>query len=268
MNLLITVCAREGSMGLPRKAMLDMHGRPLAEWTIQHAKEAASFLECDMILSSDGEAILGLGQKCGIPIHRRPRGLAQDDTPKMDAIRNAVTAAEQDHCVKYDVVMDLDICNPLRTPEDILVALAMFLNDPHCPVLFSVVKAKRTGDFNQVRDIGQGRCILALDSDSRNVIRRQDAMPIYDLNNSVFVYDRDWLMNPANRTSTGSNPPRQFYLMAPWSCVDIDVEDDFEDCRWRMAKYMLAERVEPKFPEHTKTEEPPKRKAERPPKKK
>ena len=80
MNLLITICARGGSKGIPGKNIKPLCGRPLIGYTIETARKfAAQFPETDIALSTDSEEIKRVAAECGlISEYTRPETLAGD----------------------------------------------------------------------------------------------------------------------------------------------------------------------------------------------
>ena len=93
-NILVTICARGGSKGLPNKNIKPLLGKPLINWTIEQAKEWREQSDCKIAICSDSQKIYNVvsdyldDTTFFIP---RPPSLAKDDTPKMDAIRYADT---------------------------------------------------------------------------------------------------------------------------------------------------------------------------------
>ena len=136
MNPLITILARGGSKRLPDKNIKPIHGKPLVRWTIDQALEWG---KAPIIVSSDSARIRSLCPP-GIYSVLRPKELAEDSTPKLDAIRHAHRHMEMLHGVQYDPIIDLDVTNPIRTVQDIDNCVKL-LDDSGCVV--SMVSARR-----------------------------------------------------------------------------------------------------------------------------
>ena len=221
MNLLITICARGGSKGLPGKATKLFNGKPLCQWTME---QALDFGRGDIVVSSDDPTVLNTAHSLDCNYFFRKSYLCQDDTPKLDVLRNAVNFLMDR---KYDLIMDLDITNPCRTLEDMNKCVEIF-KEKRPETLFSVTKARKNPYFNQVSDyIG----------DSGNFVsRRQDAPEVYDMNASIYLYDPKWLMNPDNLSPITDKS--QMYLMPDWTFCDIDNEIDFTVAEFVFKKYL------------------------------
>jgi len=48
-NILITICARGGSKGIPKKNIFQVNGKPLIAYTIDFAMEFKNHIDCDII---------------------------------------------------------------------------------------------------------------------------------------------------------------------------------------------------------------------------
>jgi CMP-N-acetylneuraminic acid synthetase len=182
-----------------------------------------------MVVSSDSQAILDVVYPKHIR-YLRPEALAGDETPKLEAIRDAVKAREAEIKHTFKTVIDLDICNPCRMIDDITAALMAFQRKDYY-TLISVTEARRNPYFNQVAV--KKRVKLAATGNA--VFTRQTAPIVYDLNNCIYIYDRDWLMNDTtNRPITDKTA---IYLMQDWQAFDIDTKFDLEFVKWIIDNY-------------------------------
>ena len=88
-NLLITICARGGSKGIPGKNIKPLNGKPLIGYSIDLAKQVQSeYGNVTIALSTDSEEIICVAAKCGLYTdYKRPDYLASDTVGKIDAIR-------------------------------------------------------------------------------------------------------------------------------------------------------------------------------------
>jgi CMP-N-acetylneuraminic acid synthetase len=224
-NILITICARGRSKGLPGKHLKTFRGKPLIAWTIDQAMQWG---KGDIILSSDDAAILEqikpeYGKIAFYVAHKRPKELAAKTTPKLDAIRDALMEAEKKTKKKYSIIIDLDATNPLRTTEDIEACANLFKRKmPHTVV--SVVKSRRSPYFNMVEMVN-GKVRLCKQS-PKDTYRRQDVPYTYDLNCSIYVYENSWLSNKKNKSPITEKT--ELYVMPDETFCDIDAKLDFQ----------------------------------------
>ena len=90
MKILITICGRGGSKGIPGKNIKPLNGNPLIYYTIQVAKQfQRKFKNVSIVLSTDSEEITKVAETCGLKSnYRRPVYLARDEIGKIDAIKD------------------------------------------------------------------------------------------------------------------------------------------------------------------------------------
>ena len=88
MNLLITICARGGSKGIPRKNVRFLCGKPLIAYAIQNALACESIT--DVVVTTDDREIADVARHYGSDIVERCEELARDDIPLDPVIHDAV----------------------------------------------------------------------------------------------------------------------------------------------------------------------------------
>jgi len=220
MKRLCTLCARGGSKGVPGKNLRRLGSKPLIQHTIEQASSCGLFET--LAVSSDSEAILEVAGNSGVEhLIRRPSELADDHASKADAIRHCVAAVEESLGQRFEVLVDLDATSPLRLPEDIRGAVSLLEKNGVSNVITGA-PARRSPYFNLVERRGDGRVRLAKSPESV-VVRRQDVPACFDMNASVYVWQRDVFMaEPAV-----FYPDTLLYEMPEERSVDIDSELDF-----------------------------------------
>ena len=218
---LCTICARGGSKGVPGKNIQPLMGLPLIGHSIVHAKDSRLF---DVVaVSSDSDDILKAAEAYGADIAiRRPAHLATDTAGKLPAITHAVRAAEERREREYATCVDLDVTSPLRLPEDI-TACVMLLEQTGCSSVITVAPAHRSPYFNLVERDSNGIVHLSKPS-LPAVLRRQDSPECFDMNASVYVWQRDKLLSDPRVIYDDT----QLYVMPRERSLDIDHPVDFE----------------------------------------
>ena len=220
-NLLITICARGGSKGVKGKNIRSLDGKPLIYYTIKQSKEWGRARH--IVVSTDSEEIAKVVKQFGVEVpFMRPVELATDTSAKLPVIRHALRTCEDIYGEEYEMVMDLDATAPVRRTEDLENALQLFLRKKP-KTLFSVVSAHRNPYFNMVEEMSDGKVIL---SKNGNFFSRQTAPKVYDMNASIYIYDREFLMDEANMKPISDNSI--IYIMDELSRIDIDSEIDFK----------------------------------------
>lgn len=223
---LATICARGGSKGLPGKNIKPLLGEPLITWSIMHAKQSGLF---DYIaVSSDSDAILEVCHGV-IPI-RRPAHLATDSCGKLAVIEDAVAMVESLLGFQFDTIVDLDVTSPLRIAADIIAAVDL-QKQTGCSNVITGTPAHRSPYFNLV-EVKDG--IAALSKPS-TIERRQDSPECFDMNASVYIWNRDKFMDDPKLFYDDT----QLYIMPRERSVDIDDQLDFDVCEMIMRRRCL-----------------------------
>lgn len=236
MRILITICARGGSKGIPGKNIKILAGKPLIGYSIGVARQfQALFEQVDVALSTDSEAIIGVAAECGLRSeYRRPDRLAGDSVGKIDAIRDVVAYYEQRNQVRYDYVLDLDVTSPLRNLEDLRNAFEILQQDEQAVNLFSVSPAGRSPYFNMVEQKANGYYAQVKQPES-SVFTRQSAPVVYDLNASFYFYRRSFF----EQGYKGAITDKSLIYLVPHICFDLDHPIDFEFISWLLENNKL-----------------------------
>lgn len=220
MKILCTVCARGGSKGVPGKNIKLLNNKPLIAYTIETALKWGKGDK--VVVSTDSEEIAKVALQYGAEVpFLRPSELAGDNTGKIAAIQHLVRFLESKD-EYYDIIIDLDVTAPLRSAEDLDGALNLFLNNDVNNV-YSVCEARRNPYFNMVELMDNNRVKLCKKIDE-TILSRQTAPKVYDMNASIYVYKRDFLMN----TDTCHSDNTIAYIMPAERSIDIDNLLDFE----------------------------------------
>ncbi len=223
-NILITICARGGSKGVKDKNIRELSGKPLISFTIETAKRWGKAKR--IICSTDSNRIADTALKHGAEVpFIRPVELATDTIGKVPVIRHALRSCEKKYGETYDIIIDLDVTSPVRTIEDLNKCMKTFL-EKQADVLFSVVEARKNPYFNMVELNKEGYAEVSK-KPAEGVFRRQDAPKTYDLNASIYFFDRKFLLDEKN-DSVLSSKKTAIHIMDQISAVDIDNELDFK----------------------------------------
>lgn len=224
MNILVTICARGGSKGIPGKNTRLLNGLPLIAYSIKTAEKfaATSGHTVHIGLSTDSEDILQTAREQGLSTnYRRPASLATDSAGKLGVISDLLTFEEKSTDKPFDYIIDLDVTSPLRTVADLNTALAQLQANEAAFNIFSVNVANRNPYFNMVEQKEDGYFGL---SKKGTFLTRQSAPAVYELNASFYIY------RPAFFTShiTTAISDRSLIYVMPHACFDLDHPIDFE----------------------------------------
>ncbi len=121
------VAARGGSVGLPRKNVLPLCGKPLIVHTLEAANAARALTRT--ILSSDDAEIIAIARDagCAVPF-TRPAELAGDRSSTVDVTLHALDWLERHEEWRAEVVVMLPATAPLRRAEHIDGAVRLLLS--------------------------------------------------------------------------------------------------------------------------------------------
>lgn len=224
MNILITICARGGSKGIPGKNIKMLNGKPLIGYTIDIAKRfKEKHGNVEIALSTDSDEIIKVAEECGLHSdYKRPEALGGDTVGKIDAIKDIVLYTEKSKCIKYDYVLDMDVTSPLRTLEDLEEAFELMNADTNAINLFSVSETGRSPYFNQVEQKENGYFNKV--KDAGTILTRQSAPKVYDLNASFYIYRREFF----DLGYKGAITDRSLIYLVKHTCFDLDHPIDFE----------------------------------------
>jgi len=229
MKIIGTICARGGSKGLPKKNIMPLAGKPLIAYTIEVALKWKKMDK--LIVSTDNEEIANISKKYGADTpFMRPAELATDDAGKLPVLQHAVKFCEKEYNTRYDAIVDLDPTAPLRKISDLDNALNKFLNSD-ADVLYSVCRARKSPYFNMVELDENGYAHLSKPLKNK-IARRQDSPEVYDMNASIYIFNRDFLLT-ADSIHSGK---AIVYVMDDISAFDIDREVDFQFIEFLLEK--------------------------------
>ena len=116
-KILGIILARGGSKGIKNKNIKLINGKPLIYWTIKSALKSKKLSK--VILSTDSKKIALIGKKYNLDVpFIRPKKLAKDNTPSVDAIEHALNFLKKSG-EEFEFVALLEPTSPLRSVQDI-----------------------------------------------------------------------------------------------------------------------------------------------------
>ncbi len=180
--ILGVICARAGSKGLPGKNTRLMCGKPLLNWSIEHALQTpeigAVVVTADFQLDANYHAY-NIG---------RPKELAGDTVPKWDVWKWVVEYWEgQGKTV--DAICDLDPTQPLRTVGDVSGAVEMWWR-PGAVVVAAVAKSNLSPYYDILEKMPSGA--LQMSKGGGAYMSRQELPPSYT-QSGIYVVSRQAL---------------------------------------------------------------------------
>lgn len=218
MRTLGIILARAGSKGLPGKCMRDLHGRPMIEYTFDHALAATRL--GGVVFSTDCREAAELARRRGIAVIDRPAELATDSATVDSAARHAVRCWEAEHRVAVDAVVLLYGNIPLRKPGLIDRAI-QHLADTKADSVRSVAQVSKQHPDWLHRLEGDRMVQFRQNS----IYRRQDLTPLFYHDGAAVVVRRAALF-AAERTPDDAQAflgaDRRAIVQRPEDSVDVD----------------------------------------------
>jgi len=183
-KLIALIPARGGSKGLPNKNILDLHGRPLIEWSIAFAKSQPCIDGC--FVSTDSPVIADIARQCGAEVpFLRSDTLSSDTAKTSDVIIDFIKRSSID---SVDDILLLEPTSPYRTSFTFENLIKLYRQTKSKKAV-SVTEAVSSSHVFQYSIDFETRPVLknvnnCIDS---NGVRRQDIKKSYYLDGSFYM---------------------------------------------------------------------------------
>lgn len=218
MVVLAVILARAGSKGLPGKCVRTLRGRPVIEFTFDHAK--ASRLLTAVVLTTDSEPAKALAHRAGIEVVDRPTELATDTATVDAAARHAVLGWESRHHRTVDAIALLYGNIPVRA-DGLIDRAIRLLKETEADSVRSVAPvSKQHPDW--IHRLHGDRMIQFRPN---SIYRRQDLEPLFYHDGAIAVVTRDALfaaLKTPDDHQAFLGRDRRALIQQPEDAVDID----------------------------------------------
>lgn len=228
LNAVAVIPARGGSIGIPKKNVVEFCGKPLVAWSILQASRARSI--SSVWVSSDSDEILKISEQYGARGIKRPSHLSTNEASSESVWLHALDEI-QSRNAGVDVIIGMQSTSPLRETSDLENALIKFEKED-LDSLFSCCEIedffiwKQEGDKNPV----------SVNYDFRNRHRRQELEKRFLENGSFYLFKPEILRKQRNRLGGKIG----FYVMADYKMFQIDRPEDLRLCEIIMKGYGLS----------------------------
>jgi CMP-N-acetylneuraminic acid synthetase len=229
LKILAIIPARGGSKGVPGKNIKLLNGKPLLAYTSEIALQ--SKLLTEIIVSTEDEQIAKVAKSLGIKMpFIRPMALAQDNTPTIDVVIQALQWYENQN-VFFDAVCLLQVTSPFRTLEFLNNAIEKFI-ESGCDSLVSVQKVPHEYNPHWTFEVNtEGNLKIATGED--DIISQRQKLPIaYHRDGSIYITKTEVLLNQHSlygKSIAYIESESQFY-------VNIDTLEDWEKAEMMIQK--------------------------------
>lgn len=213
MEILTIIPARGGSVGVPRKNVRPLGGRPLIAWSIEQALATPSVTR--VVVSTDDPEIARVSKTRGAEVVDRPASLATSTCSSESALLHCLDELRSREGYAPELVVFLQATSPLRREHDIEAAIQTLLRS-QADSLFSACASH--GFMWRVDSDGP----WPLNYDHRARPRRQDAPLDVIENGSIYVFRPDVLRETGSRL--GGRVAT--YMMRPLDSFQVDEPED------------------------------------------
>lgn len=225
-KIIALITARGGSKGIPKKNIVPLAGKPLIAWTIETALKSSVLNR--VIVSTEDREISKIAEKYGGEVIERPKELAKEESPTIDAIFHALEVLNAEN-YNPDITVLLQPTSPLRTAEDVDNAIELFLSKD-CESVVSVCEV----ELSPYRSYKiEDSYLKPVFGDKHLRRRRQDLEKVYMPNGAIYISTPENLRKYKSFYCSRTIP----YIMSPERSVDIDNELDLIQAELLMRKY-------------------------------
>jgi CMP-N,N'-diacetyllegionaminic acid synthase len=200
MNVLGVILARAGSAGLKNKHLLPLLGRPVIDYTFEHARAAG--LLGKTVVSSDSADVLRLATAAGFETIARPAALATADASVQDAMLHAMEQVEARSSFRADALVVLYGNVPVR-PQGAINRAIQVLRETGCDSVRSFCPVGKWHPAWMAK-LAEDR-VLPLQAGS--IHRRQDLTPLFLHDGGVVAVSRESML----RGRTHPEDPHAFF---------------------------------------------------------
>lgn len=218
MKHIAIILARGGSKRLPRKNILDFHGKPMLAWTVEAALQSKRFDR--VLLSTDDPGIADIGRSFGAEVPFL-RNAAQNDMASSSEATLAALSQAEEYWGQFDVVTQLMANCPLRDAEDIRSAAEAFISR-EAP---SQISCFRFGWMNPWWAAKlDAQCMPDYLFPEARLERSQDFPPLYCPSGAIWIAHAQPLKTEKTFYASGHT----LYPLNWISAMDIDDAEDME----------------------------------------
>lgn len=203
MKYLALIPARAGS-SLKGKNTRYVYGKPLIQWTINHAKNSGCFDK--IVVSTNDPFVAQLASDSKVDSVWRPSELCGEKVTLIEVILHTLKLYSM---TNIDAIVTLPPTSPMRNDYQIKDAISLFEFGKY-DSLISVVEERKSlfsQDFSPIIIRSRGR---------------QDEEPFYIFNGAISITSKKVLSERGSRIGSKLG----FYKMDSWSSLDIHTDMD------------------------------------------
>ena len=221
MSIIGLIPARGGSKGVPRKNIIDFHGKPLISHTINSAKES-NFID-RIIVSTDDTEIANIASSFGAEIpFLRPSKISKDSTSMISVLNHFILWIEENHD-NIECIVLLQPTSPFRKGFHIDESISIFRESKATSVV-SVVEVPHQFNPYSVMQISSDKSIKPYLKENKKFSRRQDKPKFFARNGPAILICRPEIIKKNELYGDNCFP----YFMSIEHSLDIDSNYDIK----------------------------------------
>ncbi len=215
-SVLAITLARGGSMGIPKKNIVDIHGKPLLQYTTDEIVKS-KYID-DYVVSTDSDDIERVCNELNVNVFRRKK--ASNTQTTAEGLLEVLQSYK-----KYDYVVEVMCTNPLKTIQDIDNVIEKLDNTG----ADSVVSVVRVWDNHplRIKYIENDKLMNFYGDENPDIpnTRRQDLTPpAYVRNGSIYAMTYKQMVGKGLRIGKDVRP----YIMDEQNSINLDEPLDLE----------------------------------------
>ncbi len=223
-KIIALIPARGGSKGIKGKNLRMVGAFTLVDLAIMSCID--NRLIHQVYVSSDDQAIL---DSCNAKVRKIKRSslASSDEASANDVILDALQNKEFD---SDSIIIYLQPTSPLRTAHDVNEALNLYLSNPNCVSVISVVEVEKSPFKSFV--LNDAGFLQSLFDEKLSNYRRQDLTKTYTPNGAIYIFSLKKFKENGGIPSNGGKP----YVMPKDRSIDIDDELDLKLANFFLTK--------------------------------
>jgi CMP-N,N'-diacetyllegionaminic acid synthase len=189
-NTLAIVCARGGSKGLKGKNYIKLKNKPLIFYAIEKILKNKLRYSC---LSTDSKKITNISKKLGIKsFFIRPKNLSTSNISKFKVWQHALERAEIHYKKKFKYLLDVEVTNPLTTPNDLNKFIKKFHKIKNTYDGMLCVRDSWKNPYFNILIQKNKKLYTSIECDKK-IVSRQKAPKTYDHVSAMYMFHTSYI---------------------------------------------------------------------------
>jgi len=223
-NILVLIPARGGSVGVPRKNIKDLNGKPLIAYTIKAA--LGTKYNLDVVVSTDDAEIASIAKRYGADVpFLRPKEISDSNSTLILVAKHAMeyfTSIDK----HYDAILSLQPTAPLIKSKTIENAINLLIDSDFTSII-TVSEMIKGHPYTAKRLLPDGVVESFVNiPDDAITFPRQKREPVFFTNGAIYLRPKSLIKTYKSGGWQLGNKPG-YVVMDEFESVNIDSNFDF-----------------------------------------